>query len=258
MDFATVEASRDALLTYGASLFDWTNHNEGVLTLILFVITALIGWLSGIFGALRRRPRLQVDIIPGPTFCSSFPTGRTVDGNVTHHTAIAVYFSIKNTGSADTTVVAIHVGYHPRLRPLKWRFKRVWLVEQAAALGDFRVNIGGNLKVYPFLFQRNSLIPHSDNSTFVPVGGRCTGVCYWEQGESWGGYLPITDRKGRVNLKVRVVDLYNRRYTKHLRISMLPIDEARKYHPEFGMTFEALRVGPQEQSPGSAVEPLWD
>jgi hypothetical protein len=51
-------------------LINWTNINSGFLTLLIFVIILLFGWMSGIFNNLRHRPKFIIDIIPDPTFCS--------------------------------------------------------------------------------------------------------------------------------------------------------------------------------------------
>lgn len=238
-----------ALVLALLALVDWANNNAGFLGLLIFIVTLLLGWLSGIFGALRRRAKLRVDLISGPTFCSTFPTGRAHEGLQTHHTAISLYLEIVNVGSADTTVAAIHVGYHPHMRALIWRVKRLWLRDQITALGDFRVTLGENVKVYPFLFQRNYLIPGPNDSTFVPVGGRAGGICYWEQPESWGGFFPVADSGGRVHLKVRVIDIYRRKFKRIFKIRMVSLEEARLYHPEFGTTHEAMRAGQHPAAP---------
>lgn len=217
-----------------------TNQNDGFLTLVLFCFTLAFGWASGIFSALMRKPKLRLRLMEGPNFCCTFPTGRSVNGVATHRTAIALYLSVSNVGNADTTIAAVHVGYRTNMR---WSPRWLWLPNQVAALSDFMAPIGDHVKVYPFLMQKNA-ITGAGGETFVSVGGRATGVTYWEQSESWGGYFPRIGRRGSVRLKVRVVDSFERTYTSTVLVSMVALEDARKFTPNFGETLEALQRGP--------------
>lgn len=41
-------------------LIDLLNNNQGVLSLILFVVTILVGWATGIFRSLIKKPSLKL------------------------------------------------------------------------------------------------------------------------------------------------------------------------------------------------------
>jgi hypothetical protein len=92
-------------------LVDWLNGNEGFLSLILFVVSAAFAWFSGIIAALRRRPRLKIKAIAGPTLCSVVPTGRLYAEHPSHRTCISIYLHVANAGSAPTSIGNISVGF---------------------------------------------------------------------------------------------------------------------------------------------------
>ena len=106
-----------------AQLAKWLNDNQGVVGIAIFVATIGFGWLSGIFSALRRKPKFKVRLIEGPTFCCTYPTGNTHEGFDAHRTGIALYLTIANIGSASSSLENISVGYHWHLRP----FTFLWL-----------------------------------------------------------------------------------------------------------------------------------
>jgi hypothetical protein len=58
----------------------WSNENQGVVTIAIFLVTIVLGWLSGIFAALRRKPKFKLTIITGPTFCCNFRVGKRYQG----------------------------------------------------------------------------------------------------------------------------------------------------------------------------------
>lgn len=152
------------------------NENQGVLTVFLFILSLVIGWLSGIFDALRRRPKLLLSLLDGPTFCCTFLTGKKYGDFDGHRTGIALYLHVKNLGSAATDLESIEIGYHCSLRPisllwLRYGLGRFWIRHQSVALEDFQVSIGRSIKVYPFLTQHNNLATNYRKHIFV-LGSR--------------------------------------------------------------------------------------
>ena len=230
-----------------AQITKWLNDNQGLLSAAIFVATLLLGWVSGIFSALRRRPKFKLGLIDGPTLCCTFSVGKNHNSYDVHRTGIALYLVIANTGSAPSSIGNIAVGYHWHLKPftlqwIRYRLGWFWLTNQAAALEDFQARIGGNVKVYPFLTQRNFLSPaYSD--TFLNVGQSTNGVVYFEQSDSWGGCFP-TVKNGRVLIRVRVLDAFGGKHTLKATIPSVSLDEARKFNPSFGKTLAELRGDP--------------
>jgi hypothetical protein len=235
-----------------AEVTGWLNQNQGTLAVILFAITLILGWVSGIFAAIRKRPKFEIDLMDGPTFCCTYPTGQMHGEYEIHRTGIALYLSITNSGSAASDIKRISVGYHWHLKPfsvlwLKNTLGWFWLTTQAVALDDFQVRIGNRIKVYPFLTQRNNLSP-VDNKSYLQIGELTKGVVYFEQEDSWGGCFPSI-KSNRVKVKVRVQDVFGKQYSRKFWIQAVPFAEALKYNPSFGQTLAELRG---EELPGCA------
>ncbi|MFZ2208885.1 MAG: hypothetical protein WAV22_09485 [Porticoccaceae bacterium] len=238
--------SMDVQQTYRL-VFAWLNNNQGVLALTIFVITLILGWVSGIFSALRRKPKFKIDTIEGPTYCCTYLTGDVHEGFDVHRTGIVIYLSIVNIGSSASSIRRISVGYHWHLHPFSVLWVRntlgwFWLTHQAVALEDFQVRIGDSIKIYPFLTQINSLSP-SQNNTYLEAGSGTNGVVYFEQPDSWGGCFPSI-RNGKVKVKVRVEDVFGGHHTKSIWIRAVSFEEARKFNPSFGATLASLRGEP--------------
>ena len=75
--------------------------------------------------------------------------------------------------------------------------------------------------------------------TFLEVGKSVSGVVYFEQAESWGGFQPrITDNQ--VSIVISVVDIFNKSYYLKTKLPVITLEEARKYNPSFGTTLSSL------------------
>lgn len=225
----------------------WANDNQGVVSVAIFVITIAFGWASGIFSALRRKPKFKLSLIDGPTFCCTYPIGKAHGEFEVHRTGIALYLAVANVGSAASSIERISVGYHWHLRPFSIQWLRYsvgwfWLTDQAVALVDFQVSIGESTKVYPFLTQLSFLSP-TTAYTYLDVGRSTNGVVYFEQPDSWGGCFPVV-YNGRVRMKVRIHDAFGNKYTRKFWVSSLTLGDARKYNPAFGKTLAELRGEP--------------
>ena len=222
----------------------WLNDNQGVAGVGVFVATIFFGWASGIFSALRRRPKFKISLIDGPTFCCTFPTGTNKGETPVHRTGIALYLAIANVGSAATSIDNISIAYHWHVRPFSLSWLRYgvgwfWLRHQTAAIHDFQVKIGENIKFYPFLTQR-SIVSGVVPSTFLEVGRSENGVVYFEQPDSWGGCCPAPGNGG-VRMKIALRDVFGSVHTAKFKIQSVSLEDARKYNPSFGKTFSELR-----------------
>ena len=210
----------------------------------VFVATISFGWLSGIFSALRRKPKLTFQLIEGPTFCCTYPTGKMHGTFPVHRTGIALYLRISNVGSAATSLENISVGYHCSIRPfsiqwLRYRVGWLWLNDQIAAIHDFQAKIGENIKIYPFLIQASILSGRSSDSFLVP-GQSTNGVVYFEQSDSWGGFFPVAGHAG-VRVKVAIRDTFGKRHSAKFTVPAVSMEQARAYNPSFGKTLAELR-----------------
>ncbi|MCA6112125.1 hypothetical protein [Bradyrhizobium cenepequi] len=222
----------------------WLNDNQGVVSLLIFALTIFGGWITGIFSALRRRPKLRINLIDGPTFCSTFSTGEKYNEFDVHRTGFALYLQLSNVGSAPTSIDSVKLGYQWHVRPLsliwlKHRFFWFWLESPAVALEDFQFAIGEKVKFYPFLLQRSTISGQSAN-TYLQVGQSVNGVVYFEQSDSWGGFFP-SPKNGRTKVRVAVLDAFGRSHKETFSIPVVSLQEARKFNPSFGDTLPALR-----------------
>lgn len=223
---------------------DWSNRNQGIVSILIFAATLLFGWVTGIFGALRRRPKFRIRTIDGPTFCSTFLTGAKQGTSDVHRSAIAIYLHVTNIGSASGSIDAIHLGYHWSVQPfsriwLRYGVGWFWLKNQTAVIEDFQAIIGENRKIYPLLFQRSTLSGTS-SETFLQAGQSTNGVVYFEQSDSLGGCFPAI-RNNRVKVVVKIIDGFGKNYTRTFLIPSVSLDQARTYNPSFGATFSHLR-----------------
>lgn len=219
-----------------SQLIKWCNENAGFLSLLIFFAVILFGWLTGIFRALMSRPKFIIDIVDQPTFCCTFDTGRERNGHKTHRTAIVLYLKITNIGSASSSIESIEAGTHNYT--FKYTFLWYW-IKQTISLRDFSVDMGhGDLKIYPFLTQKNYLIPN-ETISFLEVGRIRSGIEYFEQFESSGGFRPRISQ-GHVRIIVRVKDAFGEYHSQIFKIPVVDLEKARRFNEEFGMTIEKM------------------
>ncbi|WP_281804386.1 hypothetical protein [Methylocystis echinoides] len=223
---------------------EWANSNQGVLSVIIFLVSMFLGWVSGIFSALIMKPKFKIDLIEGPTFCCTFPIGLRHFENEVHRTGFVLYLKISNIGFSPSSICDISIAYHWSLKPfsllwLRYSIGWFWLHRQSVSIHDFQVEIGENIKFYPFLTQR-SVVSGKEQSTYLKVGQEINGVVYFEQEDSWGGCFPAV-KGGKVAIKVQVRDAFGRKYSRKCFIPPLSLEEARKFNPSFGTTHAKLR-----------------
>lgn len=225
----------------------WLNGNQGVVGVAIFALTLTLGWVSGIFSALRRRPKFRIQLIEGPTFVCTFLTGKKHNDFDVHRTGVALYLKIVNSGSAASSIDEISIGYHWQVIPFtrawfKYGVGWFWLRNQTAAIHDFQAKIGENIKFYPFLTQKSMYSPvHA--STYLEPGQSENGVVYFEQSDSWGGCFPAVGKKG-TRIKVCVKDVFGGKHTARFTVPNVTLERARKYNPSFGKTLSELRNEP--------------
>ncbi len=205
-------------------------------------------YLSVIFGALsvllmlfslfvhrgeskgnKTLPELKIELIPTPSFCSTFDSGIPNDKVNIHRTAIILYLKITNTGESPTQIGKIHVGYE-NMENI-WH----WLTDETTLLDDFTMPIGENTKIYPFLKQKNHLI-NNDLNTYLAPGQTINGIVYFEQKASGGNLYPKIDENFNVKIKIKVHDTKGRSWTIDETITKVMIGAAREHCPQFGMT----------------------
>ncbi len=231
-------------------IIKWFNVNSGFVSILIFTITLILGWVSGIFQALLRRPKFNIKVIPGPTMCSTFYTRNKFDDFDTHRTAISLYLKISNIGNSASNIDRVEIGYHWNLSEKNWLWIKYglgwfWLKNQTVAIEDFHMEIDkDNTKYFPFLFQR-STITNQSPELYLEVGKSTLGIVYFEQDESWGAFSPIS-HNGHIKIKIKVYDIFSKAYTTVVTIPMVELDEAKKYTRYFGGTLQGIANSKEE------------
>jgi hypothetical protein len=95
---------------------DWLNSNQGLLSFGLFLLSLIIGWVTGIFRAIIKKPNFKIRVIPKMTYGSVFLIGEkytpprqgTYD---LHKTAFVIYMEVTNVGSAPSELGKVRIGY---------------------------------------------------------------------------------------------------------------------------------------------------
>lgn len=218
------------------NIIDWTNKNSGFLGLLLFILTLLISWISGLFKYIKKRPKFKIRIIENATF------GCIIDLNKIHNdlpvnkTAFAIYLEVTNIGNAPSSIGKINLGYLlSDMRP-KWRTSRNWIVETFSK-SDFRVEFKDSdiVKGFPFLKQANEL--HGKVDTYLEVGKSANGIVYFEQSEAYGSWMPRLNKDLKTtDLVIKIEDAFGKSHKKKFAIELVDPNYSLKFSPYFGQT----------------------
>ena len=217
----------------------WCNDNSGFVTFSIFIVTLLIGWVTGFFRNLFKKPRFVIDVIAGPSFCCNFNTGRDYKEHKSHRTAISLYLSVLNIGTAPSSIHEIQVGYHNKT--FIYTFLWFWLKETAALI-DFHYKMGNSetVKIYPFLRQKSYFVQYN-NDTYLEIGKGTSGVVYFEQYESWGEFKPKIIHE-KVKIKIRILDVFGNYHTTKKLIPYITLEKAKEFNIRFGETLESFKT----------------
>lgn len=218
-------------------LLKWSNENSGFLTLLIFTATLLLGWLTGIFRFLRHQPKLKIEVIKGPSFCSTYDAMTLDPSKGAHRTAISVYLNITNIGSAPAQIDRIAVAY--RSRAFKNPFKWYWLQNETICLSDFAAPLGDDYQVFPFMKQQNQLL-YNEQSLYLRAGESRNGISYFEQEVSFGEHYP-KDINFYVKIKIMVTDSFGHKYYEKSLIPKVKLAAAQEWCNKFGLTLQQAK-----------------
>ena len=241
------------------SLIKWSNGNTGFQSLLLFLTTIFLGWISGIFRSLKTKPKFKIEIIPGPNFCSTFEVGEQYNNYEVHQTGISLYLKVSNIGNSPASIKNIKLAFHWNIKLsnfllwLRYKIGWDWISYPTIALIDFGYDIGkrGGVKIYPFLIQ-SSRISGGQADTYLSVGKNINGVVYFELDKSFGARFPAqVVKKGKkyTKLIIRIIDSFDISHQQTLEIPIVELSEARKYCPSFGTTLSTYREEQSEENP---------
>lgn len=224
------------------NLISLINNNAGFVNVILFFLTLFIGWVSGIFKSLIRKPNFVIRIIPKMTFGCTFDTGEkyTPDGQGeydVYKVGIAVYIEISNNGNQSASLGKMEVGYLKN-EIKKWHHslyrKRVF-IKESNILEPFRINAGEKAILIPYLRQKDMIL-NERQDLFMSIGKTVSGVAYFEQPPCWGNFSPEINSNDKTSIRIKLYDSYGNKFTKNVNIPMISLEEARKLNPAFGLT----------------------
>lgn len=220
-------------------LTDWCNQNSGLLTLIIFFSTIIIGWISGFFKVIRKRPNFKIEMIEGMTFGCTIDLNKSYEGLPVHKTAFSIYLRIINIGNAPSSIGDILLGYKRNDFSPSWRQKWNW-IRETISKSDFLHSFENSeqVKGFPFLKQKNILFPN-DTDLYLEVGKAVNGISYFEEKEAYGSWMPRLNKdQETTDIRLKVFDSFDGIHRKKLRVKMIDPNEALKTNPYFGQTYK--------------------
>lgn len=220
------------------NFINWSNNNSGFLSIILFIFTFLIGWISGFFKSIIIRPKFKIEGLKQCTFCTIINLNETYQELPVHKTAFVLYLKVSNTGNISSSINKIELGYYKSDFTPKFLSKRRW-VRETISKEDFKIELPDSekIKIYPFLTQKNQLLP-KEVDTFLEIGKQISGVAYFEEHEAYGNLMPRIEKNNFVDVSIKIHDVFGNKFYKNLKIKYVEPKEAYKFNTYFGHTYK--------------------
>lgn len=220
-------------------LLEWTNENSGFLSLVLFILTFLYTWISGILKSLIKKPKLRIRFLNKMTFYSFLYTGektfnKELDEDFDlHKTGFVIYISIANIGNKPTSIDKIWLGYK-KSTLIENMFKRsIQWIPQWNPIESFKIKMANETElVLNNLRLKNDLFDNNETSN-LEVGKSLVGTVYFEQLTAWGNLHPKQNKKGVIDVIIKIQDIYGKNFKFKTKLNQLPIEKAREYNPYF-------------------------
>lgn len=218
-------------------IINWANENSGFVSVVIFILTLLIAWFSGLFSFLRNKPKFKMEVIEQCSFYSIFDLGRLHEGYPVHKSSFVLYLRITNIGRAPASIEKIKLGYLKSDFSHKFFSKRNYVVETIAKEEfKFKFSNSEKEKVYPFLKQRNVSF-NNDSDSYLPVGKSNNGIAYFEEHEAYGSWMPRINKDNETsNIKLVVFDSFGNKYQLKFNLKLVSPQQAFDYSPYFGQT----------------------
>jgi len=225
------------MLNIFKEIINLSNVNSGFLEFILFISTLLIGWFSGLFKYVNKRPKFKIHIIEYPTFGCTIYLENTHNGLPVHKTAFSIYLEITNIGNAPASIGEITLGYLQNDLKTKKKTKRNW-VRESIAKSEFFYTFPNSdkVKVFPFLKQPTRLID-SQTDTYLEIGKTTNGIVYFEEKQAFGSFMPrLNDDLETTDLIIKIEDAFGKIHKKQFNVKMIDPNLALKVNPYFAQT----------------------
>lgn len=222
------------------NILEWTNDNSGFLSLVLFILTFIFTWISGILRSIIKKPKLKIRFLDKMTFYSFYYTGekrfdKTLNETFDlHKTGFVLYLSIANIGNKITSIDKICLGYKKNSENKRFYLKNIHWIYQWNPIDNFKIKMAnGTELVLNNLRLKNDLFDNNDSSN-LEVGKNMVGVVYFEQLTAWGNLNPKQEEKGIIKVILKIQDIYGKKYHFKTKLKQLPIEKAREYNAHFG------------------------
>lgn len=235
-------------ISYINKFIKWSNDNSSFLSIIIFLVTIIISWLSGLFSLIRNKPKFIIEIIDQCTFYSTLIIKKTHKGYPVHKTAFVIYCKITNIGHSASDIGEIQLIYQRADRNLFFHKKQC--IKETICCSDFiyKYQDSGHIKVFPFLKQVNQLIPNHHSETFLHVGKSINGIVYFEEKEAYGNLYPIRNKDKKTSpVFLEIKDAFGKTHKKKIDIKYINFLEALSYNPDFGMTLKKYTINNELQ-----------
>lgn len=223
------------------------NQNSGFLTATIFVLTLIIGWISGFFIMIRKRPKFKINTIDGATFYSTIYLDKIYQGLPVHKTAFVLYLEITNIGNAPSSIGQIKIGYLPDNKIPSWSTKRNWIYDTILKSQLISLFKDSELvKGYPFLKQKSDMYADA-TETYLEIGRIVNGIAYFEEHETFGNWTPRLNKdKESTNIKIKIQDAFGRNHIKKINIKKYEPSKALEMSPYFGQTYNEYFIKKDE------------
>lgn len=235
----------DNITEKAIAIIDLANKNSGFVTVVVFIASLLIAWISGAYSYINKTPFFKIKAIDKCTF------GSIVKNNLDeaiHKTAFVFYLEITNKGKAASTFKEIKLGYVKRGKSkLNWiqyffvkfygrEFKKMMWINNVIIKNSFGIPLPNNedSQFIPYLLQGNTDF-YQKNDTYLEVGKISSGVVYFEQEESFGNYQPNIIN-GKTAIYIKIKDAFDNYHVNRFNIEMIDFTEALKFNSNFGQT----------------------
>lgn len=222
------------------NIIKWFNNNSGFTSVVIFILSVFIMWVSGLFKFLSNKPILKIELVEmKPTFGCVFDLNKKQNGFPVNKSSFVIYLHITNIGQKPCSIERIKLGYIKSDLQYKFlsKLKRQWIPE-IVCKDDFKIkfNDSDRVLVLPFLKQKNLSIKNSSD-TYLTVGKSVKGMVYFEQNESFGNWLPRYNKDNKTtNVKIEISDSFNNKYYKVFDIELVEPNFALEINPFFGQT----------------------
>lgn len=217
-------------------IIDLANDNPSVVSILIFILTLLIGWSTGIFRALMNKPKLKATIIDKCTFYAINYIDKEVDGMPVYHFAFCIYLRVNNIGYAPTDIVDARLQYQRNDYNKKRKRGKNW-IKGLLNKGNFELDMGhGKVARIPYLKQKDPVLGQSD--TYLEVGKSTNGILYFEEEQSYGNFYPRPNNdKKSTDVVIELIDSFGEKYKSKHTIQQITYKDALSINEFFAKTY---------------------